>query len=65
MNKPIRLEWNGRIFDSKNRMAATLAEERNITMKCLVKTITNVIKRDGTLYGYKINVVSLYQEGKI
>jgi hypothetical protein len=57
MNKPMILKWNGRIFQSKNKMAAELAEERGVTAKCLVKTITGVINRDGTLYGYDIEII--------
>ena len=54
-NLPILLAYRGGEYSSKNSLAKYLSEQRGVTQKCLVKTITNTLKRQGTLYGYPLS----------
>ena len=57
-SQPIRIVYDGVEYRSKTYLANILSQERGVTAKCLIKTITHAIRRNGTLYGKPISIVA-------
>ena len=56
-NAPLRIKYGDEIFESKNKLAKHIASLSGSTVKCTIKTITNALKRNGTVYGKPVRIV--------
>ena len=56
-NSPLRIKYGDDMFESKNKLAKHIASFSGATVKCTIKTITEALKRQGTVYGKPVRIV--------